>query len=469
MSKGYVKNTILDGALGASPNPATGIFGAVGVAAIPTNGILILTNASDAAEKLGDGPLRDLVVQALSMADTTVYAVGLEGTTSGKVGTVTSSVTGQGTVTAAGTPRNAYEITVEIEEGGGLNEAIARITVDGVAQKHFTVPTGGTYEIPDTGVTLTFSATSGDFAAGDKFSFETTAPAASNAEILAAVDKLLASSYDFEWISIAGVSDATLWASLDTKGEEAESNFRYIHFKCQARYLDADETVDQWVEALIGDERGTSVGGRVQVSAAWALGSDPFGAVDIRGGIGWSSGMSAQKDVQEPVDHVGSSALSGILEILPEGLNDGHIDALDNAGYLTFCQYVGKTGVYITHGRMFAESTSDFSLEERRRVMDLACKTVRLKQLDYINSTLTIGADGSAEGLDMFRAITEQALEQMVTNGQISSYEVDIDEDQDLLSTETLQTTIRIVPLGKMSFIENTISYRNPNLEGGNE
>ncbi len=101
--------------------------------------------------------------------------------------------------------------------------------------------------------------------------------------------------------------------------------------------------------------------------------------------------------------------------------------------------------------------------------MDLACKTVRLKQLDYINSTLTIGADGSAEGLDMFRAITEQALEQMVTNGQISSYEVDIDEDQDLLSTETLQTTIRIVPLGKMSFIENTISYRNPNLEGGNE
>ena len=35
---------------------------------------------------------------------------------------------------------------------------------------------------------------------------------------------------------------------------------------------------------------------------------------------------------------------------------------------------------------------------------------------------------------------------------------------QDILSTEKLTTRIRIIPLGKMTFIENVISYMNPNL-----
>lgn len=470
MSKGYVNNKILDGALGVSPAPATGIFGAVGVCAKPTGGIITLTTAADAKEKLVDGPLCDVIVQALSMASTTVYAVGLEGTTKGTIGQVAHAGTGKASVSASGSPRNDYEVIVTIEEGGLLNNAVAHITLDGVDQKHFTIPTGGTYEIPNTGITLTFTAAEeSEFVTGDTYTFMTEAPKATNAEILAAVDKLLSSAYDFEWIAVAGVSDATLWAALDTKATEAMNNYRYIHFKCQGRYLDEDETVDDWVTALTGDERGTTVGGRIQVCAAWVECSDPYGAIDVRGALGWSCGMSAQKDVMEPVDHVGSSALSGILKLMPEGINDGHINALDNAGYLTLCQYIGLTGVYITHGRMFAEATSDFGLEERRRVMDLACKNVRIAQLSYINSTVAIGADGSAEGLDMFRAVTEQVLDNMVAAGQISGYEVEIDENQDLLSTETLRTRIRITPLGKMSFIENEISYNNPNLSGGNE
>lgn len=470
MSKGYVNNTILDGALGVSPASATGIFGAVGVCAAPTGGIITLTTAADAKEKLVDGPLCDVLVQALSMASTTVYAIGLEGTTKGAIGQVAHTGSGKATVAASGSPRNDYEVIITIEEGGLLNAAIAHITIDGVDQKHFTIPTGGSYEIPGTGITLTFTAAEeSEFVAGDTYTFMTEAPKASNAEILAAVDTLLNSAYDYEWIAIAGVSDATLWAALDTKATEAMNAYRYIHFKAQARYLDDEETVDDWVTALTGSERGTTVGGRVQICAGWVECSDPYGAIDVRGALGWSCGMSAQKDVMEPVDHVGSSALSGILRLMPDGLNDGHINALDNAGYLTLCQYIGLTGVYITHGRMFAEATSDFGLEERRRVMDLACKNVRIAQLSYINSTVTIGADGSAEGLDMFKAITEQVLDNMVAAGQISSYEVYIDEDQDLLSTETLRTTIRIVPLGKMSFIENTISYSNPNLSSGGD
>lgn len=461
--KGYVNNKILDGALGVLPQPATGIFGAVGVCSSPTDGIRILTTASEANEALIAGPLRDLVVQALSMAGTTVYAVGINGSVPGVIGDVSKAGSGTGTMTASGSPLNDYDIKVSILSGGGLNEAVAVVDVDGIMHKRFTIPDGGSYVIPNTGITLAFASPDGAaFAEGDSFVFSTTAPSATNSELLAGVDLLIDSKYDYEWIAVAGVSDASLWAALETKATEAANRYRYIHFKAQARYLDENETVDQWVAALTGPERGMTVGGHVQVSAGWVKSSDPYGEVDRRGAIGFSCGMSARKDVMEPVDHVGSSALSGIVSLLPEGINDGHVNALDNAGYLTLCQYIGLTGCYITHGRMLAESTSDFGLEERRRVMDLACKNVRLAQLAYINSTVSIGADGSAEGLGMFRAISEQVLENMKKAGQISGYSIEIDETQDLLATETLVTRIRIIPLGKMSYITNVISYHNP-------
>lgn len=465
MSKGYVKNNIIDGSLGAMPAPATGIFGAIGVCAEPTDGILILTDAAVAHERLVAGPLRDLVVQALSMAATTCYCVGVEGTTPGSVSTVSHSGAGTGTMTVTGAPRNDYDCQVRVVQAGGLNAAVVVVTVDGVPGRRTTIPTNGEIEIQHTGLKLHFAASAEQsYSEGDIYSFETTAPQASNAELLDAVDLLLESKYAYEWISVAGVSDQTLWAALATKAAEAEASYRYIHFKAQARYLDEGESVDQWVAALTGAERGTTVGGRVQVCAGWALGADPMGEVDRRGGLAWATGLSATRDIHEPVDHVGSSALTGIVALLPEGLNDGHIDALDNAGYLTLCQYIGRSGAYITHGRMFAEDTSDYKLEERRRVMDFACGAVRTAQLNYINSTVELAADGSAAGLEMFKAITENVLRDMQSRGRISGFSVEIDPEQDLLATETLTTRIRIIPLGKMTYIENVISYHNPKL-----
>lgn len=476
MSRGYVKNNILDGALGAQGPAATGIFGAVGVAAIPNAGILILTDPADAAEKLGDGPLRDLVVSALAVAATTCYVVPLAGSIAGVVSAIAkdAAAAGVGTLTAAGSPRNAYDVTVKIEGAGGLNEAIFRYEIDGVLSKQITVPLDGEYEIPNTGLTLTFSAgvpAGGEesFEVGDEFTFSTTAPSASNTEILSGIDRLLESAYAFEWISVAGISDSALWAALAVKASGAEAVYRYIHFKAQARYLADGESVDEWVAALTGDERGLTVGGRVQVYAAWIEESDPMGAVDRRGAIGLGSGMSARRNVHEPVDALKYGGVSGVNKLLPAGINGGHIDALDNAGYVTLTTYVGRTGAYITHGRMFAEETSDYQLEERRRVMDLACARVRSAQMNFLNDTIEIAADGSMEGIKMFHAISEQPLRDMAAAGIISSGEVLIDENQNILSTETVLTRVRIVPLGKMSYIENTISFHNPAIGGEEE
>ena len=465
-----VTNTILDGTLGSRGADATGIFGAVGVAANFGGGIRIFSDPADAAAALGDGPLRDLVVSALTVAGTICYAVGLEGTLAGTVGAVTpgSANTGAGSLTAAGSPRNEYDVRVVVVEAGALNEAVFRVEIDGVLSKKYTVPDApGTFVIPETGVTLTFTAglPTGEqksFELDDEWTFATTAPAATNAEVLAAVDALIASPYVYEWISIAGISSAPLWASLATKAAGAEAIHRYIHFKCQARYRADGETTDQWVAALAGTERGTTVGGRVQVYAAWITESDPSGQIDERGMIGLGTGLSARRGPHEPIDAVKYGGIPGVVNILPEDVNDGQIKTLRDAGYVTVRQYAGKTGVYITSGQMLAEDTSDFKLEERRRVMDKACTVVRDAQMTYLGDTVEVAADGSLEGIEMFQKISEQPLEDMETAGEISGFEIYIDPMQNILATETVVTRVRITPLGKMSYIENVISYHNP-------
>jgi hypothetical protein len=178
-----VKNTILDGAMGVGGADSTGNFAVIGVAAIPSNGILTFVDPADVEKTIGDGPLRDVMVSALSIAKTTIYAIALEGTVAGTKSSVLSDEanTGSGTVTVSGNPRNEYDVLVEILSDGGLNEATFRVTLDGLAGKIITVPDDtGQYAIPNTGLTITFVPEDG-FKAGDTFS--TTAPAATNGAV----------------------------------------------------------------------------------------------------------------------------------------------------------------------------------------------------------------------------------------------------------------------------------------------
>jgi hypothetical protein len=461
-----VKNKILDGAMGVAGASATGIFAAVGVSAIPSNGILTFVDAGDVDGKIGDGPLRDVIVSALSIAKTTVYAIALEGTVAGSLSNVLPAPanTGDGTVAVSGSPRNEYDVSVEIVSPGSLNEAAFRVTIDGAAGRVITVPANGQYVIPDTGITLAFSAETTVFATGDMFTFSSAAPQATNGEVLAAADQILDAKLPIEWIAVAGISSAPLWAALAAKAEGAEAAYQYLFFVVQARYPGQDETADEWVTALAGTERGATVSTRLQICAGWIEEADPNGQTDVRGIIGVYCGKLAALDVHEGPDAVKHGSVSAATAIMPAGLNDGHIETLKNSGYVTVRKITGLTGIYVTSGQMASESGSDYDLVERRRVMDKACREIRMAQLPHLNDTVGIGADGSPEGLQLFIAHGEAPLKTMITNRQISNGYIIIPEGQNILSTKTLRTKIRIVPLGKMSYIENEIAYSNPAL-----
>ena len=72
-----IKNDILDGAMGVQGAQADGRFAAIGVAAQFGQGILTFTDPEQVEPAIGDGPLRDLLVSALSISRTSVSVIAL--------------------------------------------------------------------------------------------------------------------------------------------------------------------------------------------------------------------------------------------------------------------------------------------------------------------------------------------------------------------------------------------------------
>jgi hypothetical protein len=467
-----ITNTIKDGSLGASSASSSAVFAVIGVSSIVPADIVGLSDPAKIGDKFGDGPLRDFLAGAFSLSAPTAYCKALAGTKDGTVSSITSVKSSTGAVAVSGKPRNEYDVVVSIVESGALNEGVFNVSVDGVSGGKVTIPAApGTYDIPGTGLTLTFtpgSPTGGAkaFVAGDTYSFDTTAPEASNAEILAAVDAVLAAKLSISAIYIAGVSASPLWAALAAKMIEQEAKNKFLFCYCQARGPAADETEDAWVGALCGTERGSTLSTRVGVVAGWIRESDSFnGQLDERGALGKYAGRLAAIAVQNNPDWVGLGSIPGAEEILPVGLSDANIDRLQTAGYVACRRYNEIEGIYFAAGRLLSAETSDYKTIANRRVMDEACRKVVEKQISFLNSDVGLASDGSPEGLAMFKAQCTAPLREMEIAKKISDYEFVIPDGQAILTDETLRTKVRIVPRGKMSYIENEISYKNPAIE----
>jgi hypothetical protein len=467
---------IQDGRLGASAGYPSGKFAVIGVSEKFSDEIKTIVDFNDVEELFGNGPLRDFLEGAFSLKkQPIVYALSIEGTVAGIVSTVTAgnSNTGVGTITVGGSPRNEYEVKIIIDSSGGLNEAVFYTIIDGVESKKITVPdTPGTYEIPNTGLTLTFNPGSPtgeevSFAKYDEFSFTTTAPKATNIELLDALEKLLLEKKDFSFIAIDGITTKDFWVSLDTRLMTEESKNRYIFAICQSRKIADGETIDAYVNLLAGSEHPQTPLSRVQVVAAFAKENDLKGQIDIRPMTGKYCGwLSAMCKEQERPGKVKLGAIPGITKIYPKDINEGHISQLDDAGYVTLCTYNNKKGIFFTRGRMMNELNSDFKIVTHRRLMDKACSLVYEKQIEFINDDVEVSTkDGSPEGLDYFKAYSEMPLNDMEKDKQISGFELTIPEGQNILSDETLSFELAIVPKGYIGIIRGTIYYKNPTLE----
>ena len=467
-----VNTTISDGLLGFATATGDGLSVKIGASPVVSNAPVIITGDMDAAkirERLGLSPLADAAMDAVRGGAGRIFCVPIAPAAPGSLGEVKKTGTGMGTLTVSGVPNNAFDAVVEITAQGGLNTAAFRVSVNGGRSytDEITVPVTGSYTLEGTGLTVQFAEAAdtdqkpSSFMVGDTFRFSSTAPAMTNGDVLAAMDKLKEFSQEFEFIHIVGASTLPLWQAMSEAQKELMNVWHKPAFiLLEAAFPEADSGGDlhDWAFQMEADRkkiRNTDI----QVCAAWGRVVRLDGAIQTANLAGLASGRYAKTSVQISIGKTQPEAGCGfpetlIQELLPAGYDNTIIEFLDLAGYLTFREYDGLPDLYVYHTKMMCPDGSDYRYAEDVRVRNKIVRETRKKALLFKNDDIDLtDIQGELEARAKFIAAP---LDRMVDNKEISSYEIAVldGHEKTFLEDETMRVKIRYLSRGYIREVE---------------
>lgn len=143
-------------------------------------------------------------------------------------------------------------------------------------------------------------------------------------------------------------------------------------------------------------------------------------------------------------------------------LDTAVIESLDAARYIFFVEYSGLAGAYFNDSHTMDDATSDYAYIESVRTMDKACRNVRTYVLPKLGRPMKV--DASTGKLEVYvvedlQLTAGKALEDMEKAGELSGYVVEIDPDQNILSTSCVEMVIKQVGVGVMRKLNIKIGY----------
>ena len=143
-------------------------------------------------------------------------------------------------------------------------------------------------------------------------------------------------------------------------------------------------------------------------------------------------------------------------------LDTAVIESLDAARYIFFVEYSGLVGAYFNDSHTMDDATSDYAYIESVRTMDKACRNVRTYVLPKLGRPMKVDAStGKLEAyvVEDLQLTAGKALEDMEKAGELSGYVVEIDPDQNILSTSCVEMVIKQVGVGVMRKLNIKIGY----------
>lgn len=463
--------TVLDGGLGVAQPGLNGTAAKVGCCSSGTaNTVYYFSDETVLRSTLGNGPLVESAAHTLNIAGGPVMCVKSPSSTAGAAGSVTPTKTGTATLAVSGGALDAYSLLAVIIQGGATlvaGTATFKYSLDGglTFSPELALPTGGVYAIPNTGLTLTWTYSSGTaFVAADQWAAPVSGPSSSLSEVQAAVAAALldpGTIFNLHVVSIPAdvAGAAALFAALDVLMSGAAVNsFRYLYATMELP-PDTDANYKTGFLSLAST--------RVEVAAGYEnIISSVTGAEQARP-CGWTSTARAASVV--PSEDLGRVATGPVRGVISLARDEFKTPGLDLARFTTMRTFVGEQGFFITTGRIMAPVGSDFSLIQHRRVMDLACATLRSAQLRYLNDTVVVDAvtglitEESARSIE--NNLSAQLRAAITQPGYGSAVSAMVDRTVNILSTSTLKIKYRVTPLGYAKSIQGEIAFNNPALQ----
>lgn len=186
--------------------------------------------------------------------------------------------------------------------------------------------------------------------------------------------------------------------------------------------------------------------------------------------IGLTVGRQAKLPVQRSIARVKDGSLNVSNMYLTSGdsmseFSEAMIAQLHSKAYIVPRKYVGRSGYFFVDNPTATLAQDDFLTISNNRVIDKALTIVYSTYINEINDEIEITEEGklSTTKVAYYRAILLNALNTlMVSEGEASAASVEIDPDQNVLTTDKVEVEVRITPVGYAKEISVSLGFRNP-------
>lgn len=469
--------TVTDGGIGVALPAADRIL-VVGTSSAGTaNTISSYASSSAVVATAGYGPGPDTVGHILDIAGGTVDFLKTAATVAAANGTVTHTGTGIALMTVSGTANNDLSVLVTIVAGGTLGVGTFKYTLENDASvsapavsETLTIPAGGTYLVPNTGLTLTFAT--GTYIAGDTFGFTSTCATYNGADLDAAKTVLLATTTRYKFIVFAGTqasgaTAATVAASVSGWLTSLANQFRFVRAIVHtgndteanvntafAAFTDARQML---VASFAHLQVPNKIQGRVSPSVPFTM---PVAARAARCKISTSPAW-----VGFP-----GGALPGVsVPKFDERVSGETIHQNKINGPTTL---IGQAGVFLVDALLKSTAGSDFKFWQWGLVIDRMCQTIVDVQAKYVNSFVRALTDGTgridprdsarinADVRGQLKSALLDEINDQGSKGHVSDFAYAVDETNNILSTGILQSAGSAVPLPNISSIATSVGFK---------
>ena len=145
-------------------------------------------------------------------------------------------------------------------------------------------------------------------------------------------------------------------------------------------------------------------------------------------------------------------------------LTKAQLTDLENKGYIYAASYEGYPGAFFTNSKTCISQASDYCFIENNRVWNKAARTLRIALLPEVKGVVkknpTTGFIKSTT-ISRWTGIGNKALEQMVTNDEISGFDIYINPQQVVNSTQPVKIKASVVMDGIVHEFEVALGLTN--------
>lgn len=342
-----------------------------------------------------------------------------------------------GTMTVSGAPNDAYVVSVQIVTAGTLGTAAFRVSLGAsnglpiYSGAIYQIPVGGTFLVPETGITLTFAGT---FDQGDLFSFTSTAPLSTLSDVSAALTYFITRPEQASLIAVAGqipVAALPAWiAALNVLANQLEAAKKYCRIMLEIEGPAAGVANAVWAAtvtstlASLASPRLSLFGGNANTVSSLPL-PQAGRPETVNGNRNTFARLLALSTGTDVGDQTNSGALTSVTSANQTDVATSLAAARCSYLYLLS----GVPGVQ-ADALLFDAPTGDFSYMTYGRVLDEAMFYAYQRQTKYLNTAQQRNPDGTikaAAAIAIQKDLRQVLLDKMVKPGNANDIQVVVD------------------------------------------